>query len=70
MITDLSLKQQTKNILLFNGITTIDQLKRLTLQEARQMRGIGRGSINDIINALSKYGANSQNQKMKYIKEV
>ena len=56
MITDLRLKPQTELILLFNGIRTTEQLKRLTLHQAKQIRGLGRKGISDIINALSKYG--------------
>lgn len=56
MIDNLKLKDQTRLILIFNGIKTIDQLKKLTLLEARHIRGLGRKGINDIINALSNNG--------------
>ena len=55
MINDLNLKEQTKLILAFNGITTIDQLRQLKLTEVKQIKGIGRKGLNDIINSLVRY---------------
>ena len=60
MITNLNLKEQTKLILSFNGITTIERLKKLTLHEVKQIKGLGRKGINDIINAFSKCGGYKQ----------
>ena len=60
MITNLNLKEQTKIILIFNGIKTVDELKKLTLHEAKQIKGLGRKGINDIINAFSKCGGYKQ----------
>ena len=56
MIDNLNLKSQVKMFLIFNGIKTIQQLKKLTLIEARHFKGLGRKGINDIINALSNNG--------------